>query len=670
MKHFTVLIILFIFFSGICLAQENKFIKRSEIIEEIDGKDYYIHFTKEGQTIDNIAKTYGITTKDIISVNPEIQKGIIPNQILKIPIISNSKIHQVSIKSIDDNNIDNDKKTDNFIFHVVKEKETIYNLEKKYNITENVLFEANPELKNGLKAESIIKIPLLKNQIDTSHQINTINIVKKKSDKSSFLTKNSEYIDYHVVPKETLFGISKKFSIPISELIRINPELKNGLKKDQIIKIPSPSTTTINKTKINASKHEIKQEIIQPVIDTQSRKNINKEVEPISVNTTTKNTEIDQNIDCSEAPKNNMYRVALLLPLYLKEADSIVNDDVTKIKPASAYKSMRFLQFYEGALIAVDSLKKSGLNLKFYVYDVDEDTSKTGNLLRKQEIQKMNLIIGPFYSRNFKKVSAFAKKYNIPIVNPLSPREEILENNPYVLKIQPSNKSGFNEDVNFLKTNYTKRNILVIRYPRTNETLSYFNVLKSELINQENGKSLNFREVNNIADIIKNLQAEPENIILAVSENKAFVLNLLTKLNEKRNDCHITIFGMPAWSEIDMDPSYMQNLNLHLFMPSFVDYNNQNTKNFVKAFRELYKTEPEEDKYAFIGFDVTYYFLRALQQYGNDFMGCMQNINIDPLSTKIHFKNTINGGYENQSVFVIHYKDYKMVDVTEKSKSN
>jgi len=52
---------------------------------------------------------------------------------------------------------------------------------------------------------------------------------------------NQNLIEYHVASKETLYGISKKFGIPISELIRINPELKDGLKKDQIIKIPDNS---------------------------------------------------------------------------------------------------------------------------------------------------------------------------------------------------------------------------------------------------------------------------------------------------------------------------------------------------------------------------------------------------------------------------------------------
>ncbi len=664
MKKIFLFGILLVLSSLICFAQEKKMtVKHSEIIEKIDGKDYYIHFTKEGQTIKSIANAYGITSENLVLANPEIKTGIHANQIIKIPVESSILPHQQSnVKQVEtnDNNFDLDQKTDDYIFHIVKEKETIFSIEKKYNISEDELIKSNPELKNGLKFQSTIKIPLHQTKTaEKTLQVKQSNPTPQKLEVQETQKNSQGLIEYHVASKETLYGISKKFGIPIPELIRINPELKDGLKKDQIIKIPSNSPEkNLNDT------IEHKKGIKHAVLDTFPEKNTLKEKK--TTNTNVIATEVSQPSDCSTASKSNVYRVALLLPLYLKESDSIITDDITKIKPATAYKSMRFLQFYEGALIAVDSLKKMGLNVNFYVYDVDEDTLKTGLLLRKQEMQKMNLIIGPFYSRNFKKVSVFAKKYNIPIVNPLSTREEILENNPYVFKFQPSNKAGFNETVNFLKKNYSKHNILVIRYPRTNETSSYFNTLKSEIINQENGKNLNFKEVNNIDDIIKNLQSEPENIILALSENKAFVLNLLTKLNKKRNDCKITIFGMPAWTELDMDPLYTQNLNLHLFMPSFVDYHNNNTKNFIKTFRESYKIEPEESKYAFIGFDVTYYFLSALLQYGNDFKYCLQNIKMDPLSSKLQFKKTLNGGYDNQSVFIVRYKDFKMENVTDK----
>ncbi len=76
------------------------------------------------------------------------------------------------------------------------------------------------------------------------------------------------------------------------------------------------------------------------------------------------------------------------------------------------------------------------VNVKVYVYDVDNQVSKTIKVLQKPELTKMDLIIGPFYKRNFKLVSHFAKMFDIKIVNPLSRRNEILTHDN-LIKVKP-----------------------------------------------------------------------------------------------------------------------------------------------------------------------------------------------------------------------------------------
>ena len=46
------------------------------------------------------------------------------------------------------------------------------------------------------------------------------------------------HIAYLVSPGETIYGISTKYGIPVSDLLEINPELESGLKVGQIINIP------------------------------------------------------------------------------------------------------------------------------------------------------------------------------------------------------------------------------------------------------------------------------------------------------------------------------------------------------------------------------------------------------------------------------------------------
>ncbi|MCK9618033.1 MAG: LysM peptidoglycan-binding domain-containing protein [Lentimicrobiaceae bacterium] len=641
---------LFIALMPFCtMAQKKTEVKRSEIIEKIEGKDYYIHFVKDGQTIEAIAKAYEVNTTTLTEQNPELTKGIRAKQIIKIPVV----LKTIPVVGDKEKNTTNDKQeiadkvTDNFIYHAVQEKETFYSITTKYGVTERELMDNNPELNNGLKMDAIIKIPV-KNPVAKQEPKKTPpsgNVQKNTVEPPK--SNNAEYIQYPVAEKETLWAISKKFGVSIEEITASNPELKTGLKKGQIINIPSHNTANKNKV----------QEPVQPRTIKEVK---NKEIEQKQIVEPEKKV---TNANCNESGEEGVYRVALMLPLYLKDVDNINVATIENVKDATSFKSMRFLQFYEGAVIAADSLKSKGLKVKMYVYDIDEDTSRTGVLLRKPEMKQMDMIIGPFYSRNFKKVSAFAKKNGIPVINPLSQRSEIVENNHSVYKIQPSVNTGFDLMARYIMKNYSNPNVIVIRYPNTNETAALLSALKAEMGNGKTGKIL-FKECISISEIIKNLSPDRENIILALSENKAFVFNILNKLNEQRNNHRITLFGMPSWAEMDFDIVHALNLNLHLYQPSFVDFKDAHVNTFIGQFRTKYKTVPEQSKYAFLGFDVTWYFLNALYRYGKDFGDCLSNMEIRTLETRFGFKSFGNDGYENQLGYIIRYKDYLMENVS------
>jgi ABC-type branched-subunit amino acid transport system substrate-binding protein len=88
--------------------------------------------------------------------------------------------------------------------------------------------------------------------------------------------------------------------------------------------------------------------------------------------------------------------------------------------------------------MALDSLRAEGMNAEFFVYDIDEDTLNSLRLIRDKSLQDMDLIIGPLFSAPFSIISDYAAHHGIPVINPLSQRDEIVEGNPWVFKLIPS----------------------------------------------------------------------------------------------------------------------------------------------------------------------------------------------------------------------------------------
>lgn len=104
--------------------------------------------------------------------------------------------------------------------HTVAKGETITQIAKKYNTTNNVLFLLNPEAVDGVSENQIIKIP------------------------------TTSSVQHQVQAKETVYGISKQYNIAIEKLYDLNPGLKeNGLKIGQFLNLAettSKNTATIS----------------------------------------------------------------------------------------------------------------------------------------------------------------------------------------------------------------------------------------------------------------------------------------------------------------------------------------------------------------------------------------------------------------------------------------
>lgn len=101
----------------------------------MDGKVYYIHIVKKGQTLYSISKAYNVVQSDIIAVNPDAANGLKVNMSLKIP---EAAMHAGEVQL---------KQSDNFIFYIVQAGQTLYSIAQQYNSSVEELKKNNPNLK-------------------------------------------------------------------------------------------------------------------------------------------------------------------------------------------------------------------------------------------------------------------------------------------------------------------------------------------------------------------------------------------------------------------------------------------------------------------------------------------------------------------------------------------
>ena len=143
-----------------------------------------------------------------------------------------------------------------YYVYTVEPSEGLYRISKKFNVLQADIYKANPSVNEGLKAGQTLYIPV-KNQA-------------KKIQPST----TRQVIEHQVVAKQTLYSISKMYGVEKEEIIRLNPEIENGIIKiGQILRIPVSDKTKAQvqdnvAKQINSDKttvqHEVKAQ--QPVL--------------------------------------------------------------------------------------------------------------------------------------------------------------------------------------------------------------------------------------------------------------------------------------------------------------------------------------------------------------------------------------------------------------------
>ncbi|MCB2219099.1 MAG: LysM peptidoglycan-binding domain-containing protein [Bacteroidetes bacterium] len=771
-KYRIIILLLISLTHGWALPAISQEVTKSQITEIIDGQEYYLHFVKSGETLYNIARAYGITVNDIFKSNPDSQEGIRAGNILKIPaeekavqkkeettelekptyfyhivkkqetLYALSRKYNVPVDAIRSLNPDTGLElqegatlripyagetsrqsdpvpSESSSLHIIAAGETLYGIARQYNITTGEIINANPGI-NPTDLDIGQKIVIPNQQVNASAEASS-----KENEK------DLNYSEHTVEKGETLYSIAREYAVSMDSIKKYNNGLTLNLYIGQKIKIPNKTVERgyivykpdkREKLEDIADKYRIEYEEvseINPDINRKARKGQTVKIPVEKPEITTKN-ETDQNLEkdptpmetpCPEDPKShtNTFNIALMLPLFLEEVDSLQAYESRGQEAMDNFMSFRFLNFYAGFKMAADSMKRQGMKLNLFVYDIDNDPEKANQVLQQSELSSMDLIVGPLFAKSFAKVARFARTYEIPIVNPLSTRSEIIANNPWVFKIKPDEEMQTDLLVKYILNQYPESNIVIARHNKYQyqATVSYIRnylnanrpghvmipnskiaaaiaeseedqiftenkVLEEEMIKRSPDDSTWFsnlvKEITYVDDSVTglemNLSAIRNNVVIAISDDIVFSKEIMSQLNKLQLDHDITLFGLPDWNRYtDLETNQLLNLHVHTFTSSLIDYHDPRVKNWIASYRMRYQTEPTTTNYAFDGFDAGWYFLNVLYRYGKDFRECVSHYHIPLIQSQFKFESKTGNGFQNIYWNMGEYEGYHFREV-------
>ena len=325
---------------------------------------------------------------------------------------------------------------ESFLNHKVKKNESLESLTKKYELTENEIIFYNPLIqKIGLKKRMILKIPIYNNQ----------NLVTKSVD-------SNEYKIHEVRSKETKWRLAYENQTTIKVIDSLNPEIINGLKIGQKIRLP------ISKVKLKVPEKDSAYNYYK-VLPKEGYYRIEKKLGVNqfvldSLNPNIKNTGIKEGMILKVPLKNSgemivkndllidrinlidsvsktsKVKLALFLPF---KANDIILDSLEQTKSLLIDRNLHTisLDFLRGTKFAIQTASNNGISVDLTVFDTQNDILIINDLLKSNDLSKFNVIVGPLITSNFDFLTSNRGLINIPKISPLSINDVYLRKNVY-----------------------------------------------------------------------------------------------------------------------------------------------------------------------------------------------------------------------------------------------
>ena len=603
------------------------------------------HIVVKGETLYSISKKYNVKPDDIIKLNPDVKDGVKENTVLTLP--SNVKTTVTSTASL------------NKYEYQVQQGETLYAISKKLGISVDEMIKNNPTSKEGVAVGQSLTYYAAKKYVPSQ-------VVKTETN-----TVPKETVNIHTIQaEETKYSVSKKYGISIAELEELNPHIKNVFEIGMQIRLnkntflPKVSTVEVLPTATKTMFYTVQQgETLYSI----SRKfgisvdEITKKNPAVASGLTVgmelllpEKKEIDATIQSDSANglkkklnlletanKSKQRNLVLLMPFNINRIEK--DSAKTKIEYLKTDKFLNItLDFYAGALKAIDSAKVLGLPVNAKVFDAETSkySSNVATIIKNNNFSNVDVVIGPFTNNFVETVGQLLDK-NTAVISPLT--NEVGKGGSNVYYAMPNENIQKQQLMLYLKSKSDA--IFSIHSSAKTSLSSYFTSNYPEVVQS----SFNDKGLFDYTVFKTSLQKGKKNFVILDSDKIMQVISVVNNLLKLKKEFDIQLVVVERNDALDFEEIPSKNLAaLQMLYPSAIRENeSKEAYNFAKAFRKDNKVQPNQ--YATRGFDVTFdAILRMCQEEG--FIKSAETQGSEQIESQFNYSNGNNYG-----VYMMYY---------------
>lgn len=311
-------------------------------------------------------------------------------------------------------------------------------------------------------------------------------------------------------------------------------------------------------------------------------------------------------------------KVAIFIPLYADDVFSSTPSDPAKFTlPKSVLPG---LEFYNGVMMAIDSLNAEGTKVEISIYDTKQINSPLSSILKAPHLASAGLMIAAITNAQELKLFAdYSLHKNIPLISATYPNYVGVSANPFFVLLNSSLQAHLNGLYKHMQRFYSANNIVAIT-KKGGQAEDYIKNYISSLNKNSRSAPLKMKWVAldeasfNINSFSSNLDSTKTNIVFVASPLESFGLKVVETISSAES-YRATVIGMPTWDNLkELDKPACRNVEI-VFSTPFLYYSQNPALSslIIKRYKERYYSRPSD--MVFKGFETTYHFTRLLTKH-------------------------------------------------------
>ena len=423
----------------------------------------------------------------------------------------------------------------------------------------------------------------------------------------------------HQIKKgETIETVATRYGVTALDILEANPQLEikhNGkLKKGTLIMIPQKPT--LQETNIQAT-------------------------EPVAVSV-----------------ENTCYKhvkAAILLP-FEEKTD----------------RAQKMVEFYQGLLMAADSVKKEGTDIDLYALHCGSSEQEMQDVLNGNELTDMTVIFGPANQAQVPILADFCTQHGIRLVLPFAAPNASLKEHPLMYQATTSAANLQQGMAEKIGNAFADRNYIVLKTNQASEKcMTSIECLKQKL--HEQGTEMRQMPIDGDDFAIESALNQFKVNCIIPDDLSIKTLNIffsrIQEFQKEHSQYEIVLLGYPEWQ------TYTNSLLAKFFEFDTLIYSayyrnplEERAAQFDRCFVDNFHRmmQPSYPQFGMMGFDLGYYFLHGLASTGDTFERRQANLSYHPFQNPFFFVRDNEGnGFTNMAVMLIHYTKNQTIEIAQ-----